>query len=101
MSGVGARGQAARVDGNQEDRDEVTAGALLRRFARAIDRRDWEGLRDVLHAEVDVRYAYDGERFDRDGFVRLNADYPGLWRLEVQRLVDRSEERRVGKECLL
>ncbi len=65
-----------------------TAGVLLRELARVIDRRDWDGLRELLDPDAVVEYAYDGERFDREGFVRLNADYPGTWGFEVERLVD-------------
>lgn len=67
-------------------RDMDTA-ALLTRLAEVIDAHDWAGLPNLLHADFTCKLVHTGEVFDRDGWVRLNADYPGFQRMHVEDLV--------------
>lgn len=60
---------------------------LLTRLAEVIDAHDWDALPSLLHPEFTCRLVHTGEVFDRDGWVRLNADYPGFQRLHVEDLV--------------
>src|SRR5690606_19818831 len=53
-----------------------------------IDAQDWAGLAALLAPDFRARYVHTGEEFDRDGFVALNRDYPGAWRLEQPDVVD-------------
>lgn len=66
----------------------MTAAALLSEVCRALDERRWGDLPAMLSAEFVCRYVHTGERFDRDSWVRLNADYPGFERLVIEDLVD-------------
>ena len=65
----------------------MDAATLLTRLAEVIDAHDWDGLRALLHPAFACRLAHTGEVFDRDQWVRLNADYPGFQRLVVEDLV--------------
>jgi len=65
----------------------MDAGALLTRLAGLIDAHDWEALPALLHPDFTCHLVHSGETFDRDGWVRFNADYPGFQRFEVQDLV--------------
>ena len=72
----------------------MDAAALLTRLAAVIDAHDWDGLPALLHPDFTCRLVHTGKVFDRDGWVRLNADYPGFQRLLAQDLVA-SDERGV------
>jgi hypothetical protein len=65
----------------------VDTRALITRLAEIIDAHDWEALPDVLHPGFTCRLVHTGEVFDRDQWVRFNADYPGFERLHVEDLV--------------
>jgi len=65
----------------------MDAGAVLTRLAATIDAHDWDGLPALLHPDFTCRLVHTGETFDRDGWVRFNADYPVFQRFEVQDLV--------------
>ena len=65
----------------------MDAATLLARLAEVIDAHDWEGLRALLHPDFTCRFVHTGEVFDRDGWVRLNADYPGFQRMHLEDLV--------------
>jgi ketosteroid isomerase-like protein len=63
------------------------AGArdLVAAFASALDERDWERLRDLLHADVVYEIPQTRERIrGRDRYVRFNAEYPGNWHVTPQ-----------------
>jgi hypothetical protein len=63
------------------------AGQILRALWSRIDLQDWAGLGDLLSPGAKVRYLHTGEVFDRATYVRLNAEYPGRWHVEVSDLV--------------
>ncbi|PKH43391.1 SnoaL-like domain-containing protein [Nocardioides alpinus] len=65
----------------------MDAAALLARLAQVIDAHDWGALAALLHPDFTCRLVHTGEVFDRDRWVRLNADYPGFQRLLAQDLV--------------
>lgn len=60
---------------------------MLTRLAEVIDGHDWDALPGLLHPDFTCRLVHTGEVFDRDGWVRLNADYPGFQRMHVEDLV--------------
>ena len=61
----------------------MTVDDVLRAYWSAIDAADWAAVADLLHDDFSGRYPATGEHFDKAGFVRLNAEYPGRWRAEV------------------
>jgi hypothetical protein len=65
----------------------MDAATLLTRFAEVIDAHDWDGLAALLHPGFTCRLVHTGEVFDRDGWIRLNADYPGFQGLQLEDLV--------------
>lgn len=65
----------------------MDARALLTRLAETIDAHDWDGLPGLLHPDFRCRLVHTGEEFDRDEWVRFNADYPGFERMRVEELV--------------
>ena len=50
----------------------------MTQLAACIDGRRWGDLSDLLHPQFRCRYLHTGESFDRDAWVRLNAEYPGF-----------------------
>lgn len=65
----------------------MDAAALLSRLAAVIDAHDWERLPDLLSTDFTCRLVHTGEVFDKDAWVRFNADYPGFQRMLVEDLV--------------
>jgi hypothetical protein len=65
----------------------MDATTLLTRLVEVIDAHDWEHLDGVLHPDFTCRLVHTGEVFDRDTWVRLNADYPGFQRMHLEDLV--------------
>jgi len=65
----------------------VDGATAVQAMAEVIDAHDWDGLAALLHPELTVDFVHTGERLDRDGWVRLNADYPGFDRFAVRDLV--------------
>jgi hypothetical protein len=65
----------------------MDAATVLEQLWTRIDAADWAGMADLLHPDLEVAFSHTGETFDRDGFVRLNADYPGRWRCTLEELV--------------
>lgn len=69
----------------------MDTAALLTRLAAVIDAHDWDGLPDLLHPGFTCRLAHTGEVFDKEQWVRFNADYPGFERMLVEDLVTDGE----------
>lgn len=69
------------------DEADPDAAALLTRLVAVIDAHDWVGLPALLHRDFTCRLVHTGEVFDRDQWVRLNADYPGFQHMELEELV--------------
>jgi len=65
----------------------MDAPDLLARLCRLIDARRWPELVPLLSDDFECRYVHTGETFDRESWVRLNAEYPGFDRLLVEDLV--------------
>ena|SRR5512146_161107 len=64
------------------------AEQALRAFWDRIGQRDWAGLGRLLAPGLQTRYLATDELIDgAEAFVRLNAEYPGRWRVTVLDLV--------------
>lgn len=50
----------------------------MNQLADLIEGRRWDDLPALLHRDFCCRYVHTGETFDRDTWVRLNAEYPGF-----------------------
>lgn len=74
----------------------MDASSLLTRLCDLIDSHDWDRLQGLLHDEFVCRYVHTGETFDRDSWVRLNAEYQGFDHLVLKDLVS-SDARAVGR----
>ena len=61
--------------------------AVLRRYAAALDARDWHDLAGCLAPDFNSLLVHTGERFDAAGHVALNRDYPGAWRVTLEDVV--------------
>jgi len=57
---------------------------MMIQLAEAIDGRRWGDLPELLHPDFCCRYVHTGESFDRDTWVRLNAEYPGFQRFVLE-----------------
>ncbi|ANS79752.1 hypothetical protein SGUI_2356 [Serinicoccus hydrothermalis] len=60
---------------------------MVPRLVETIDGHRWEDLPDLLAPGFTSRLVHTDETFDRDAWVRLNADYPGFERMELEDLV--------------
>jgi hypothetical protein len=65
----------------------MTVESVLRAYWSAIDAADWEAMAAVLADAFTGDYPATGEHFDKDGFIRLNREYPGRWQAELLDLV--------------
>ncbi|AXG79032.1 nuclear transport factor 2 family protein [Streptomyces paludis] len=60
----------------------------VQRFWDLMQARDWEGLGELLAADLVVEWPVSGERIvGRDNFVSINAEYPEGWSINVLRVV--------------
>ena len=68
------------------------AEAVVRRLWQAIDARDWDGARALLHEEFVADLPLSGERFvGPDTYLRMNREYPAGWAITVLRVVGAGE----------
>ncbi len=65
----------------------MVAAETLESLMSAIDGHRWEDLGAYLHPDFTCRYVHTGETFDRAGWIRLNAHYPGFDRLRLEEIV--------------
>jgi ketosteroid isomerase-like protein len=62
----------------------VTPAEVVRAFWDRVAAHDWAGARDLLADDVVLDYPHTGERFvGAEAVIRLNADYPEGWSIEV------------------
>lgn len=61
---------------------------------KAMEARDWSALEGLLAPAFRAEFPQSGERFDREGYLRLNREYPGDWHIRLSSIVD-------GTECVV
>lgn len=69
---------------------------MMSRLAEVIDAHKWDELSGRLHKDFVCVYVHTDERFGRDSWVRLNAEYPGFDHLVLQDCVA-TDERAAGR----
>jgi hypothetical protein len=74
----------------------MDASALLTRLCDLVDAHRWSDLTTVLHDDFTCHYVHTGETFDRESWVRVNAEYPGFDHLVLHDLVG-SDDRAVAR----
>ena len=74
-------------EGRSCDAGSMNARALLTHLCDLIDAHRWTDLPPLLTDDFVCRYVHTGETFDRDSWVRLNAEYPGFDRMVLHDLV--------------
>ncbi|MGI9157130.1 MAG: hypothetical protein ACR2FG_10895 [Marmoricola sp.] len=65
----------------------TNAMTLMTTLFSCLDERRWGDIPALLADDFLCTYTHTGERFDCDGFVRLNADYPVRVRLMVEQVL--------------
>lgn len=65
----------------------MDAHELLTDLCTSIDEHRWDDLPGLLHEDFVCRFVHTGEELDKDGWVRLNAEYPGFERMVLEDLV--------------
>ena len=62
--------------------------ATIRRFWEMTEARDWEGLAELLDADLVYEMEQTRERVrGRPAFLRFFAEFPGDWHLTVRRVI--------------
>jgi GNAT superfamily N-acetyltransferase/ketosteroid isomerase-like protein len=65
--------------------DDAHRCALVRAYWAHIEARDWAAMREALHDDAVLHWPVSAERFEgADLIVRVNAEYPEGWRIEVR-----------------
>jgi len=59
--------------------------ACVQAFVNAFDSQDWIKAKTCLSPRFEAVWPQTRERFSRDGFIAMNAAYPGRWHLRLQR----------------
>lgn len=54
----------------------------------SMEARDWSRVASLLGPAFRAEFPQSGERFDRDGYLTLNRDYPGNWHIRIGPVVD-------------
>jgi len=49
--------------------------------------QNWDNLSEYFSGDAVIRFHDTNEQLDRDEFVSLNAQFPGGWSIEVERLI--------------
>ncbi len=65
----------------------MDVGAVVSRLALTLDAHAWDELPTLVDEDFRCRYVHSGEEFDRDGWVRLNASYPGFEHFTLEDVV--------------
>lgn len=59
---------------------------LIMHFWETIDKQEWEKLKYFFEDSATVAWPNTNELFDDiNNFIRANSEYPGDWRIEVER----------------
>lgn len=77
----------------------MDAPTTLHRLCEVIDAHDWTALEQLLADDFTCHLVHTGETFDKAGWVRLNADYPGFQHMVVEDLVGAGD--RAVSRCLV
>ena len=64
---------------------------MMNQLANVIDGHRWGDLPGLLHQDFSCFYVHTGEHFDRDAWVRLNAEYPGFQRFVLEDCVGEAQ----------
>lgn len=65
-----------------------TTRTLVRAFADTMERRDWDAFAALLSPDVVYEIPQTRERIrGREHYVQFNAEYPGDWHVEPQRVL--------------
>ena len=56
---------------------------MMTTLARTIDDHAWDELPALLHDDFRCTLVHTGETFDKDGWGRFNADYPGFESMQL------------------
>lgn len=72
---------------------ELTNRQIIESFWQAFDRFDFEAAGELVHDEFLFELPQSKERVrGRANLVAFNANYPGRWRIAIQRLVAAGDE---------
>ncbi len=62
--------------------------SVVEQLWQAMDRFDFEAAGDLLHEDYVCEWPQSRERIrGRNNFVAVNKNYPGRWRIAIQRLI--------------
>ncbi|MEF9903792.1 nuclear transport factor 2 family protein [Streptomyces sp. P9-A2] len=71
----------------------MESAATVRMLWGRMQDRDWEGVGELLAADVVVEWPVSGERIlGRENYVRINAEYPEGWSIDVLRIVSSGDD---------
>lgn len=59
---------------------------LVRQLWKDMDEQSWGSLSSFFQTDAVIEWPNTGEIFTVDQFVRVNSEYPGKWKITVERL---------------
>ena len=69
------------------------SGKVVEQLWQSIDARDWDAVGALLHDDYVCDWPQSRERIrGRENFVAVNRNYPGEWRIVIERIVASGNE---------
>jgi hypothetical protein len=60
---------------------------IVHRLWSDIDARRWDNLPGYFSKKARIEWPNTGESFDAQGFRDVNSNYPGYWRVEIEKII--------------
>ncbi len=60
---------------------------VVRELWGAVDRRDWVAVESLCDERCTFTLPQSGEKYGREGFLRVNREYPGDWHIFVNHII--------------
>ena len=61
---------------------------IVKTFWKLLDERRFEELTELFHPECKIVWPNTSEDFTPEEYIRLNKDYPGSWKIDLEDVTD-------------
>jgi hypothetical protein len=59
---------------------------LMKNLWNDMSNQNWNAIRNYFQKNAKIYWHNTNEQFDVDTFIKVNAYYPDIWKIEVKRL---------------